>query len=62
MRVAMPFTHFIRQRGHYDKNCSLYRNRLVFGIFFLCIIHNYKEELDEGKEVSHANESERQIF
>ncbi|MGG2972503.1 hypothetical protein [Geobacillus stearothermophilus] len=29
---------------------------------FYALSTNYKEELDEGKEVSHANESERQIF
>lgn len=30
--------------------------------FFYASSTNYKEELDEGKEVSHANESKRQIF
>ncbi|OKO91543.1 hypothetical protein BRO54_2664 [Geobacillus proteiniphilus] len=37
--VAMPFIHF------YDENCLEYPNKLIFGIFFLCIIHNYKEAI-----------------
>ncbi len=27
------------------KICLEYPNKLVFGIFFLCIIHNYKEAI-----------------
>ncbi|AEV17552.1 hypothetical protein GTCCBUS3UF5_2260 [Geobacillus thermoleovorans CCB_US3_UF5] len=43
--MAMPFIHFIMQKECYDENGLEYPNKLVFGIFFLCIIHNYKEAI-----------------